>query len=55
MLVARSRCGRWRVEIHSDQSARLWDGGMLLLRGPLSEVAAALAEHGVAGEDLVAG
>lgn len=52
MLVAWSPCRRWRVEVHADQTAALWDHGTLVASGPLHVVAVQLAALGLAGDDL---
>jgi hypothetical protein len=51
--VMRTLDGRWRVEIHDDRRAHLYDQGALVLRGSVEQVGQRLAELGVSVDDLV--
>ena len=53
--VARTADGRFRVYIYRNQTAELCDanGRVLVERAPMYVIIRALAEYGVAGDDLI--
>jgi hypothetical protein len=51
--VLHSCDGRWRVEIHDDRRASLYDHGALIMRGTMEQLAQRLAELQVSADDLV--